>query len=225
MARAEEKRRGGYSLTELGITIGIVGVAMMIALPSLNRANENSELRDTAITLDSGLANARAEAMRTGDVHLFFIMQDAEGNALVDPAGNAVPVLIVNDGAPGSADQNCRIDPGERTISLSSEELKKIAMMSAPPTGVEIPAGDHGSGNPGQNGSSFVDPAGNSVTWVMFRPEGMPMAFDVDCNLGEPGSGAGSLYMHNEDRSYVVTLSPMGTTRVMTFNETSGAWE
>ncbi len=225
MARHTAMRQAGYSLTEVGITLAILGVALVIAIPSLNRATENGQLRDTALALDGGLTSARGEAIRTGDVHLFFVFQDAEGNPLSDSNGDPVPVLLVNDGAPGSPNQNCKIDAGEATMPLGQEELKKIAMMGALPAGTGMADYDLGQGDPSQTGSTFVDPAGNNVTWVMFRPEGMPISFDSNCNLGGPGSGAGSLYMNNEDRAFAVSLSPMGTTKVMSFNFATGDWE
>lgn len=217
--------RAGYTIAEIAITLAILAIAMVIAIPSLNRATANGELRDTAGALDKGLVVARGEAIRTGDVHLFFVFEDAEGNPLEDRNGDPVPVLIVNDGAPGSPDQNCRIDAGERTIAIGNEEMKKAAMIGEVPTEMGAPPQDLGMGDPTGNGSTFADPAGNDVTWVMFRPEGMPMAFDANCNLGAAGSGAGTIYMHNEDRAYAIMLSPMGTTKVMGFNHASGEWE
>lgn len=219
------KRTRGYSMAEVGITMAILAVALVIAIPSLNRASENGELRDTAMAMDGGLVAARGEAIRTGDVHLFFVFEDAEGNPLTDQNGDPVPVLIVNDGAPGSPEQNCKVDPGERTIAIGKEQMSKIEMMGDLPTGMQEPTSDYGTGDPSTAGSTFVDPAGNDVTYVMFRPEGMPIAFDANCNLGDAGSGAGTFYMKNDDRLFAVSLSPMGTTKVMSFNHVTGDWE
>jgi Tfp pilus assembly protein FimT len=226
MERSQERpRAGGYSLSEIAITLAIISVAVALAVPSLNRTRENNMLRDTATALDGGLSGARGEAMRTGDVHLFFLMQDADGNALVDQNGEVVPALILNDGAPGSPNQNCHIDDGEEIKTISrSEATEMLSEVMGAPGGGQAP-GDEGGGVAMSAGSSFVDPQGNPATWVMFRPEGMPIAFDNDCNLGGPGSGAGAFYMKNENRAYAVMLSPMGTTKVKIFNETTGGWE
>jgi len=225
MSRSRSMRRAGYTLTEVAVTLAIIAVAIGIAVPSLNRASQNGELRETAMALDGGLVGARGEAIRTGDVHLFFLLRDAEGNPLRDANGDPVPVLVLNDGAPGSPNQNCRIDDGERTMALGKEELKQIGMLGGLPQGTGTASFDLGMGDASQSGSTFVDPAGNSVTWVMFRPEGVPISFDANCNLGAPGSGAGTFYMKNEDRIFAVSLSPMGTTKVMSFNQVTGDWE
>ena len=221
--RARRAGQAGYSLTEVAITLAIISVAVALAVPSLNRATQNSELRDTAVALDGGLTGARGEAIRTGDVHLFFVGVDAEGNALVDQNGDVVPVLILNDGAPGSPNQNCRIDPGEAVKAIG--RMEAVEMMGDPPEGSGQAPGDLGEGTEIEAGSSFVDPQGNPATWVMFRPEGMPVSFDANCNLGAAGSGAGAFYMKNENRAFAVMLSPMGTTKVKIFNFATGDWD
>ena len=73
------KRTRGYSMAEVGITMAILAVAVVIAVPSLNRASANSELKDSALALDGGLSGTRGEAIRTGDVHLFFLFQEVLG--------------------------------------------------------------------------------------------------------------------------------------------------
>ncbi len=268
-----DRRRVGYSLTEVGITMAVLAVAVVIAVPRLNSAREAGELRDTALALDGAMEMARGEAIRTGDVQLLFVFQDAEGNPLVDANGDPVSIAIVNDGAPGSADQNCRIDAGESMITVPEEKASKMDKVADLPSGYPMPLVDLGplvvGATPGaaqggvagaplggvsgddddddsddgggglvaapapdpsitgstSNGSSFSDPSGNPSSWVMFRPEGMPVSFDAACNLGDMGSGAGTFYLHNEGRYYAVALSPMGTTKVLSLNTDSGEWK
>jgi type II secretory pathway pseudopilin PulG len=205
-------------MAEVGITMAILAIAVVIAVPSLNRASANSELKDSALALDGGLSGTRGEAIRTGDVHLFFLFQDAEGNQLVDQNGDQVPALMLNDGPPGSANQNCKIDAGETVKPLSKEQMGMLAkVMGGTVVGGEF-VGETSGGTVAAY-STFQDPEGNPATWVMFRPEGMPISFDKDCDLGDPGSGAGGLYVKNENRAYAVELSPMGTTRIINLNE------
>ncbi len=225
MTETETKRRSGYTITEIAITLAIVAVAALIAMPTLNRASENNELRDTALAIDGALATARGEAIRTGDVHLFFLFEDARGNVLTDAQGNQIPIAIVNDGAPGSPRQNCMIDPGEAILTVDGEKLAGIGGVGAPPEGAGTPASDNGQGSPAAQGSSFVDSDGDESTWVMFRPDGTPIAFDEDCELGALGSGAGTFYLKNEERAYAISVSAMGTTTVARFNEATGDWD
>ncbi len=223
--RSVTERRAGYTLVEVAITLAILGVTLMLGIPRLTRATANGELRDTALAIDAALETARGEAIRTGDVQLFFILEDANGDALTDGRGNPVPIAIVNDGAPGSPRQNCQIDPGEKMITFDGEKSKMAARLGEPPGLAKKPDGDTGPGNSAGRGSSFADPNGNDSMWVMFRPEGMPVAFDADCNMGALGSGAGTLYLSNEDRAYAVTVSAMGMVNVEKLNEATGDWE
>jgi len=231
MTGSSSRKSAGYTLVEIGVALAIVSIALLLAFPRWNRASANNQLRETAFALDGALESARSEAIRTGDVQLFFLFEDAEGNALTDSKGRRVPMAIVNDGAPGSAGQNCKIDPGESTITLEPGEMKMIANLGAPPARAAAAAAvkgakvDQGKGDPAANGSSFADPSGNSSTWLMFRPDGSPVSFDASCNFGALGSGAGTFYLNNEDRSYAVTVSAMGAVKVMQYDAASDAWE
>jgi len=225
------RKTAGYTLVELGIALSIVSIALLLAFPRWNRASENGQLRDTAIALDGALESARSEAIRTGDVQLFFLFEDAEGNPLTDARGRRVPIAIVNDGAPGSADQNCKIDAGEEMITVEASEMKMIANLSAPPAAAAAAAAakgasmNQGKGNAAASGSSFADPSGNASTWLMFRPDGSPVAFDAACNFGSLGSGAGTFYLNNEDRSYAVSVSAMGIVKVLQYDATADEWK
>lgn len=229
-SKSAGRKSAGYTLVEIGIALGIVSVALLLAFPRWNRASENGELRDTAFALDGALESARSEAIRTGDVQLFFLFEDAEGNSLTDGRGRSVPIAIVNDGAPGSASQNCKIDAGEKMITLEPGEMKMLAQIGAPDAAAAAAAVrglnvDLGKGDPAAAGSSFADPSGNSSTWLMFRPDGSPVAFDANCNFGTLGSGAGTFYLNNEDRSYAVSVSAMGVVKVMQYDAAHDEWK
>jgi len=225
------RKKAGYTLVELGIALSIVSIALLLAFPRWNRASENGQLRDTAIALDGALETARSEAIRTGDVQLFFLFEDAAGNPLTDARGRRVPIAIVNDGAPGSAGQNCQIDAGEQMITVEASEMKMIANLGAPPAVAAAAAAvkgasvNQGKGSVSESGSSFSDPSGNESTWLMFRPDGSPVAFDAGCNFGSLGSGAGTFYLNNEDRSYAVTVSAMGMVKVLQYDAANDLWK
>ncbi|WP_295856840.1 GspH/FimT family pseudopilin [uncultured Xylophilus sp.] len=66
MSRRREVRLGvhGFTLLELMITIGIVGVLMVLAAPSFVTFKRNSELTSAANALLAGFNTARSEAMK-----------------------------------------------------------------------------------------------------------------------------------------------------------------
>jgi hypothetical protein len=66
------------------------------------------------------------------------------------------------------------------------------------------------------------------MDWVMFRPDGIPIAFDGDSgdcgNVGAAGAGGGGLYVTNGKRDYAVVLSPLGSVRVHVWRAGSDDW-
>jgi len=59
---------------------------------------------------------------------------------------------------------------------------------------------------------------------VMFRPEGMPVAFAADCTTGTTGTGGGAIYLSNAQRDVAIVLSPLGATRTHSWDVGNAAW-
>ncbi len=213
------RSQDGFTLVEVMVTAGIVGALTMIAIPSMERWNENQRVKSAGRTLAGAFTLAHGEAIRTGDLHIVFFQTDAQGNTLLDTAGNAVPLLVINDGRPGDATQNCAIDAGETIAAIQAEE--DVAWGVADAT-AKVP-NDSGAGAIA-SGSSFTDPDNNAANWVMFRPEGMPVSFTPACVLGGTGSGAGGAYVSNGKRDYAIVLSPLGGIHVHGWNGATNSW-
>lgn len=216
MGRRQPRADAGFSLVELLTVISLTAIVVALAVPSLSKSRSNQRLRDAAFSLAGALHHARSEAIRTGDVHAVFYQTDAQGVPLTDGGGDPVLALVLDDGRPGAAGQNCAIDLGETITTLPEQSDIAPGLHGSPgaaPT--DLGGGDIGTG------SSFREPGGNDASWVLFRPDGAPMAFDSSCNLGPLGSGAGAFYLTNGDRTAAVVLMPTGATRIHTH---SGAW-
>lgn len=210
------KQNQGVTLLELLVVVTIMGVIAAAATPTMGKLFANQRLRDGAMSLVAAVNYARSEAILKGTVHLVFFETDALGATLTDGASNPVPILVLDDGRPGSANQNCRIDGGEtiRPIRLDDDISPGVTGATA-----KAPA-DLGAGTfPG--GSSFTDPGGSDASWVMFRPQGEPVSFDSSCAVGNIGSGAGGFYVTNGERTAAVVVMPTGGTRIHTYD---GQW-
>lgn len=205
------------------VVVGIVSAVIALAVPGIQDWGRNQRLKSAARSLTDAFQLARSEAIRTGNNHIVFLSAgggtDPAGAALQDPAGTPVPILILDDGQPGSANQNCRIDAVELSQVVYAEQGVNwgvsFATTSAPEEGAAAIPG---------SGVSFRAPSGALTNWVLFRPDGIPVGFSPACNLGGVGSGGGAVYVTNGSRDYVVTLTPLGGTRVHGWMPEVGGW-
>lgn len=179
----------------------------------------DQRVKTAARSVADAFAHARGEAIRTGRNHVVFVQSDTLGNPLLDAAGAVAPILILDDGVPGSASQNCLIDAGEVTTTAPAQSDVSWGVTSA---STPVPT-DTGL-SPIAAGVSFADTAGNPTTWVVFRPDGIPVSASTACVLGAVGSGGGGVYVTNVRRDYAVVLEPLGGVRVHAWDATQAQW-
>ncbi len=229
--RAVHARRAmsarGFTLIEVAVALAIVGVITALTLPNVSRYMENAKGRAAAKSVADAFNFARAQAIRTGNNHVVFFAAggagDVAGNALESADGRAMPILVLNDGRPGSADQNCEIDAGEETIVFEAQAGVGWGNNLAPST--EQAPDDTAVTDIPASGSSFFAPNGTTaVTWVQFRPDGVPVAIDSSCDAGRLGTGGGTIYLWTQNRDFAITLAPLGGVRVHVWNTATGAW-
>lgn len=219
----EDRRRSGFTLIEAVIVVAIIGIVSAMTLPNVSRYMENTRGRAVAKSVADAFNVARAQAIRTGNNHVVFFSVggagDTAANALQRPDGTPVPILVLNDGAPGSANQNCEIDPGEELITFDAQD--GVGWGFNAPAASQTPPDEQLANIPAA-GSSFRTPAGAVTTWVQFRPDGVPVAIDNACVAGRLGTGGGTIYLWTANRDFAITLSPLGGVRVHTWNPMGG---
>jgi prepilin-type N-terminal cleavage/methylation domain-containing protein len=218
------RRDSGFSLTEVVVVTAIIGVMASMAVPGTQRWLNDQDAGAMARTVSNAFHVARQEAMRTGRNQVVFFSAggagDVIGNPLLDASGQPVAALILDDGPTGAPGQNCQIDAGEptRTIAVDANlawGFSFAAGTKAPGDTTAVPIGA---------GSSFATPTGAATTWVMFRPDGTPVAFDAACGSGSVGSGSGAIYFTNGNQDYAVVLNALGGTRVHAWDRSNVRW-
>ena len=219
-------RNTGLTLIEVIVAVAIVGIMAGVSTVGFRRWQENQTLTTTARTVADALSLARMEAIRTGSIHIVYLATgaatDVGGNPLQDSNGRPVPLLILNDGQIGSPGQNCIIDAGEPTAT-PLPMVQGLFWGFTASGGAKAPFDNTAPGN--ATGSSFATPAGNPHNGIAFGADGVPIAFDLACNLGMFGSGNGGVYLTNGQRDYAVVLHPLGGVRTHGWEPSVGAWK
>jgi prepilin-type N-terminal cleavage/methylation domain-containing protein len=209
----------GFTLIEMMVAIAVVAAVILLVATRMDRWRDIEAVKSAARNVEGAFSYARAEAIRTGNYQIVFLRTDLAGDPLEDDDGNVVPILILDDGRPGSADQNCAIDAGE---PFEVVRLERGVDFGATAATIPVPLDEGGS--PFDGGSSFTDTAGNEADWVLFRPDGMPRSIDDTCDVGALGSGGGGVYLSNAERDAAIVLTPLGAARVFAWNSETGQW-
>jgi type II secretory pathway pseudopilin PulG len=219
-----KKSSEGITLVEVIVVVAALSALVGIAYSSLSDWQQNERTSAFARSMADFYRFAASEAVRTENVQIVFLAAggagDTAGTALLDPAGNPVPALLLDDGPIGSAGQNCRIDAGEPTHFLPAATGVNWGFASS--GGTKAP-GDS-TAIVSSTGSSFATPSGSASTWVAFMPDGRPLAFDTGCGMGQLGSGNGGVYLTNGTRDFGIVLTPLGGVRIHTWNAGAGQW-
>jgi prepilin-type N-terminal cleavage/methylation domain-containing protein len=223
------RRFGGFTMIEVAVVVGILGIAAAMAVPSWRATQRNSRLRDASGDIADALQAARARAIGSG--HTFVVYFDTGvnsgadicGNALTDLQGNPVPILILDDGPPGGPDANCCIDAGDPILTTPASANVEWGVDFA---AVPVPS-DSDPANTFALGSTFRDPNNAPTEWVAFGPDGIPVGFANNggpCELGTTGTGAGAIYVNNDQRDAAVVISPLGSVKVHGFERGQALW-
>jgi type II secretory pathway pseudopilin PulG len=209
-------------LIEVVVVLGIIGALAAMAVPSIQDMIERRRLQGAARDLANMFQIARSQAIRTGNHHIVFFgppgTTDPAGTVLTDASGTSVPLLILDDGSPATA--NCHIDGGEDRETIAAQSMIGWGVSEAT---VKVPTDTGGAAfsPPQTSGTTAADPSNNATNWVLFRPDGIPVGFEptaTTCGtIGDTGTGGAGLYVTSGGRDYAVTLAPLGSTRVHTW--------
>ena len=117
----------GFSLIELMITLAVLGMMFMIALPSMGTWLQNTQIRTSADAMQAGLQLARAEALKRNTTVRFQLVDTlTSACALSAPGRNWVVSLADTSG-------QCNVDASETT---APQIIQKRASAEGSPNAV-----------------------------------------------------------------------------------------
>jgi len=221
-----QARSGGFTLIEVMTVIAIIGVMSALALTVIGRRVGDQRAKGAVRSVANLFLLARTEAIRTGTNHVVYLQLDPADAALEDPNGNPVAALLIADadadGIPDAGEYKASV-PFDATNSLSWGSTFAAVGSTAAPN--DNPAGTFPATDPNFSCCTFTDPGGNDSRAIVFLPDGMPRAFSTGpFATGPVAGGGGAVYVTSGTRDYAVVLSPLGSTRVHSWNGGATAW-
>jgi prepilin-type N-terminal cleavage/methylation domain-containing protein len=109
-----DRSRGGYTLTEMMIVVGIVGLLTLFSLPRFSRLVERNKLNAAREELASAIATARAAAIQRGRTATLFL------------SGNQMWVTVVTNNAGTTS----------TVIPAKSFSLYNVSVAATTPSGL-----------------------------------------------------------------------------------------
>ena len=132
------KDKNGFTLVEVLIIVGIIGIMIAIVVPNLLSWAPNMRLKAAARDLYGAAMKAKSEAVkRNVDCALTF-------NQKVPTTGTTTYAYIVYE----DADDDCQYDNGENIIAQMQQWPKGTTLDSTQGGGAGLTFPSYGSGNP-----------------------------------------------------------------------------
>lgn len=97
----------GFTLVELMITVAVLGIVLMIALPNMGTWIQNTQIRTSAESMQSGLQLARAEALKRNVSVRFQLVDNLTSSCALSATGRNWVISLADTTA------LCDVDPSE----------------------------------------------------------------------------------------------------------------
>ncbi len=163
MNRSKQAARGGYTLSEMLVVLGVMVVVAALAQPALRSALHDSRLRSASRQVSAALAKTRLKAMQSGVAHRF---RYQVGKSRFEVAPASLPTDGEQDGAPPVNSRDGQPSTAQNT------ELAGHTQAAPAPRAVEQDLPEGVSFEPvEEHRTAAVDEAGWSQP-IVFHPNG-----------------------------------------------------
>lgn len=228
MIRAN-RRSAAFTLLELIIVMSIAAIVAALGATSWRQVQENNKTKYMARQIAGAFELARAHAIQEEAVYGVYVNlggarnRDLCGTLL--PANQPIVVFLDN------AVQNCCIDAGEIQVSFPADAgVASSLAWGATWAAAPVPTDQGVTPANMALGTTFPFIAAGTAPLVLMRPDGVPVLPDNVCNQGNVGTGTGGFYLTTatttaaQARDFAVVISPLGATRIHSFNRGTGTW-
>lgn len=183
----QRKFFSGFTMLELVVTLAILGVAIVLAIPNFLAWRANSNLGSAARQLYASLQHAKIHSIKSKNLCSVVFNQEIDGITY--------SFVVFDDPATiGNAADELEYNAGETILAkVKFSDYKDVVLDTSKGGGDGITFTNNDSGNPA----------------VAFRPNGLTRS-----NSG--GFGAGSVFLKNNrtSRKIQVTISQAGMIRI-----------
>ena len=100
----------GFSLIELMITLAVLGMLLAIGLPNMGTWLQNTQIRNAAESINSGLQFARAEAVKRNTTVRFQLVSDMTNTCQLSTSGKNWVVSL------DATTANCDVEPSDTVL-------------------------------------------------------------------------------------------------------------
>lgn len=128
MLTRKPKAVAGFSLIEMLITLVVLGILFMIGLPSMATWMQNTQVRNSAEGLISGLQLARNEALRRNRTVQFTLVETLDASCAPATSGTSWIVSVTD---PSSLCDQAPSEAGAQIVQKRGQEGSVNALIAA----------------------------------------------------------------------------------------------
>ncbi len=223
------RRQAAFTMFELMMVLAIIAIVAALGATSWREMQQNNKTKFMARQIAGAVELARSHAIQEEAFYGVYVSlgagrnQDLCGNVL--PANQPVTVFLDN------VTQNCCIDAGEIQVNFPTDANVATSLAwGATWAAAPVPTDQGATPANLAQGTTFPFISAGTAPMLLIRPDGVPVQPDAVCNAGNVGTGTGGFYLTTgttapaDARDYAVVISPLGATRIHSFERGTATW-